>query len=193
MKRSTKIVATVAAIGVASLIGTQVLAHGPGSGYGMGPGMMMGGPMMGQGYGQMPMGEVYDQAWLDALKEKLAISPQQETAWTAYAQALTTATQAMIETHSQMNAETVQKMAPDELRTFMQGMHEQRLDQMVAVAETRDALFKVLDERQTRLASTTLGGPGMGYGMMGYGMGPGMMGPGGVPCPGYGTAAPSTE
>lgn len=160
MKRTTKIAATVAVLGVAGLIGTQVLAFGPG--YGMGHGMMMGGPMMHGGYGPMMMGGTTDPALFATLKQKLAITPAQEKAWTAYVDAVQTNAQSMQDTHNGMDFQALRQMSPDDLRGFMQGMHASRLDQMTAVATARENLFKLLDDNQKRLAATTLGnfGPG---------------------------------
>lgn len=201
MKRSTKILAAVAAIGAAGLIGTQVLAFGPGygygPGYGMGPGMMGGpmmhggyGPMMQGGYGPMMMGGTTDPAWFATLKQQLAITPAQEKAWTAYVDTVQANAQSMQDTHNNMDFQALRQMSPDDLRGFMQGMHASRLDQMTAVATAREDLFKVLDDNQKRLATSALGnfGPGFGPGSrMAYG---------GAPClgtTGTAPAAPTTK
>jgi hypothetical protein len=173
MKRFTQIATAVALIGVGGLIGGQVLAHG--TGMGQGPGYGMGsGMMMGHGPGQMPMAGVQNQAWFNALKDKLAITADQDAAWTAYVEAASGAMEDMIDTHDQMDPDALNQLSPDDLRSYMQGMHEQRLDQMIAVVEARNALFKVLDEKQTRIAKATLRNSGMGMGtaMMGEGFGP---------------------
>jgi Spy/CpxP family protein refolding chaperone len=82
MKRATKI---AVAVGLALGLGTAVVVaqpYGMGGGGGMmggGPGMMMGGGMMGGGWGY----NVEDR--LAAQKSALKITPEQERAWTAYA------------------------------------------------------------------------------------------------------------
>jgi hypothetical protein len=127
------------------------------------------------------MAGLQNQAWFDALKDKLAITADQEAAWTAYVTAATDAAEDMLDTHEQMDPNTLSQLSPDDLRAYMQGMHEQRLDQMIAVVEARNALFKALDDKQTRIANATLGNSGMGMGM-GMGMGTAMMGEGFGPC-----------
>ncbi|MBI2241468.1 MAG: Spy/CpxP family protein refolding chaperone [Magnetospirillum gryphiswaldense] len=174
MKRITMTV-VAAAFGIVGLYGLHAMAQGMGPGYGMGPGMMMG---------------AYDQGWFDALKKKLAISSAQEKAWDAYVAAAQANAKSMIDTHNSIDFEAVQKMAPKEQIDFMRKMHETRLDQMTSVIEARDALFKVLDDKQQKIAQTALGGYGMGFG--GMMMGQGMMGYGGMPC--FGQAqAPTTK
>lgn len=174
MKRIAMTVAAVAAFGAVGLYGLHAMAQGMGPGTGMGPGMMMG------GQGRGPMMGAYDQGWFDALKKKLAITSAQEKAWDAYVAAAQANAKSMIDTHNSIDFEAVQKMAPKDQVDFMRKMHETRLDQMTSVIEARDALFKVLDDKQQKTAQTALGSYGMGYG--GMMMGPGMMGYGGMPC-----------
>lgn len=185
MKRIAMTVAA-AAFGIVGLYGLHAVAQGMGPGYGMGPGMMMGG--QGRGLGPQMMG-AYDQGWFDALKKKLAITSGQEKAWDAYVTAAKANAQSMTDTHNSIDFDAVQKMAPKDQVDFMRKMHESRLDQMTTVIEARDALFKVLDAQQQKLAQTALGGYGMGIGGM---MGPGMMGYGGMPCFGQ-TPAPTAK
>jgi len=178
MKRFAMTVAAAAALGVVGLYGLHAVAQGMGPGTGMGSGMMMGGQTRG------PMMGAYDQGWFDALKKKLAVTPAQEKAWDAYVAAAKANAQSMIDTHNNVDFEAVQKMAPKEQVDFMRKMHEARIDQMTSVVEARDALFKLLDEKQQKTASTALGSYGMGVG--------GMMGGGGMPCFGQ-TQAPTTK
>jgi hypothetical protein len=172
MKRTTKIAATVAVLGVAGIVGAQAVAGwaGPGHGMMMGGPMMHGGygPMMHGGYGPMMMGGATDPAWFATLKQKLVITPAQEKAWTAYVDAVQTNAQSMQDTHNGMDFQALRQMSPDDLRGFMQGMHASRLDQMTAVATARDDLFKLLDDNQKRLATATLGNFGPGT-MLAYG------------------------
>ncbi|CAA7626584.1 conserved hypothetical protein [Candidatus Terasakiella magnetica] len=152
---------TIVAAVAFGLAGGPVLAQGMGYG-GMGPGMMGG-----QGYGQM-MGGVYDQAWFEALKKKLAITSAQEKPWNAYVAAVNSNTKSMIELHNKTDYPALQKMEQKEQLNFMRSMHEARIDQMTMVIDARDALMKSLDEKQQRLASAALPGTGM----MGFGHGP---------------------
>jgi len=175
MKRFAMTAVAVTAVALVGLNGVHAGAQGMmgGSyGYGMGPGMM-GGYGGGQGWGQM-MG-AYDQGWFDALKEKLAITPAQQKAWDSYVAAAKDNAQSMIDTHKGMDFDALRKMDSKDQIAFMRGMHEARIDQMSKVLDARDNLFKVLDDKQKKVAEIALGGYGMG---MGYGMGPGMMGGG---------------
>jgi len=168
MKRITMTIAAAAALGVVGLYGVHAVAQG--WGYGMGPGMMMGG--QGHGWGQM-MG-AYDQGWFDALKKKLAITPAQEKPWGAYVAAAQANAKAMTDTHNSIDFDAVQKMAAKDQVDFMRKMHESRLEQMTTVLEARDALFTALDDKQKAVAQTAIGGYSMGFG--------GMMMGGGMPC-----------
>ncbi|NFV80998.1 Spy/CpxP family protein refolding chaperone [Magnetospirillum aberrantis] len=168
MKRIAMTIAAATALGVVGLYGVHALAQG--MGYGMGPGMMMGG----QGPGWSRMMGAYDQGWFDALKKKLAITTAQEQAWNAYVSAAQANVQSMTDTHNSIDFDAVQKMAPKDQVDFMRKMHERRLDQMTTVLEARDTLFNVLDDKQKAIAQTAVGGYGMGFG--------GMMGSGGMPC-----------
>ena len=163
----------------AALLGTAALAGAPtlaqqGPGYGMGPGRGMGpGPgMMG--------GRNFDTGWLDSAKAKLAITPAQDKAWTAYADSVRANAQSMQDLHNGMDVDAIRKMSPDDRLNFMRSMHDSRIEQMNAVVQARDALTKVLDPKQKELATTLLGPNAYGRGGNGWGPG-GMMGygPGG--------------
>ncbi|TAN63636.1 MAG: hypothetical protein EPN20_09335 [Magnetospirillum sp.] len=176
MKRIAMTVAAAAALGVVGLYGLHAVAQGMGPGTGMGSGMMMGGQTRGPTMG------AYDQGWFDAMRTKLAITPTQEKVWNAYVAAAQANAKSMIDTHNSIDFEAVQKMAPEDQVDFMRKMHEARIDQMTSVIEARDALLKVLDEKQQKTASTALGSYGIG----------GMMGGSGMPCFGQ-MQAPTTK
>lgn len=143
MKRVTRLLAAMV-LGIAGLAGAAALAQGPA------PGMMGGGSI--------------DTGWLDAAKARLGITAGQDKAWAAYADAVRSNVQSMRDMHDSMDPAAIRKMSPDERQQFMQGVHDSRIEQMNAVSQARDALFKVLDDRQKQLAATlpgpNRGGPG---------------------------------
>ena len=184
MTHITRIIAAIL-IGTAGLAAAHALAQGPGPGYGMGPGTGMG-PGYGMGPGMMG-GGTFDTGWLDTAKTKLGITADQDKAWTAYADSVRANAQSMQDMHNGMDPAAIQKMSPEDRQQFMQGVHDSRVQQMAAVSQARDGLFKVLGDQQKQQAPTLLGPGGYGPGpcgagrggMMGYGYGPGGCGRGG--------------
>lgn len=174
--------------GLAPQCNAQTPGWGPGMMGGPGPypqGMMGGagmGPWMMNGYGpndQQPgNGQTVLAHRLDVLKQELKITGDQESAWKAYADAVTTADQTLLSSmHSAMQSATAAPMSPDSRFAFMSQMialQKQAYDDEKKAAE---ALLPKLTAYQSGQASMVL--PGLaqtsgGYG--GFGMGPWMMG-----------------
>lgn len=111
MKRGTKIAIGVGAalsLGLAAVAGAQPGGYGPGWGTGGGMGMGMGHGMMGGGPGMMGMGPEMMGAQGYGIEERLAaqksalkITPDQESAWQAYAK--------VVKTQADLNAKLVKE------------------------------------------------------------------------------------
>lgn len=156
MKQQSKRI--IAILGTAALItgatgavfayGGYAPGYGPGWGghHGRmgGPGGMFGGP------GAMIGGYGYTDQQLARLKQSLAITPAQETAWNAYAQALREQS-GLMQTHRQaMFANGVPN--PDQRLAF----HQQGLTQMQRVVDACRALFATLTpQQQAQLGNQT--------------------------------------
>ena len=149
MKRQSKRI--IAILGAAALItgatGAVFAYGGYGPGYGPGwgghPGRMGGpGAMMG-GYG-------YTDQQLARLKQSLAITPAQETAWNDYAQALQ-AQSGLMQAHRQAMFANGMPNADQRL-----AFHQQGLAQMQRVVDARRALFATLTpQQQAQLGNQT--------------------------------------
>ena len=169
MKQTTKYVLGIAAAS-ALIIGASsgVFARGgfgPGWGghHGMmgGPGGMMGGPgnMMGGpggmrgGPGMMMSGDpvAFTDQRITQLKTTLGITPEQETAWSAYAEAVKGKAGLMVSHRQAM-------WGPDGVTADQRlGFHQQGLEQMQKVtAATRD-LYSVLTPEQQAKAGGLIG------------------------------------
>lgn len=162
MKQTTKRTLTLA--GAAALIigaGGVAFAQGYGPGYGPGWGGhhgMMGGPGggYGPGAGRGMMGGyqgTYAPQQLDELKSTLGITPDQETAWNRYADAVE-ARADLMQTHRQQMF-TNGPVGPDQRLTF----HQQGLDQLQKVTTARRDLFNVLSPQQRATADNYTGWP----------------------------------
>lgn len=163
MKKSSK--RTLTLVGAAALIigaGSVAFAQGYGPGYGPGWGGrhgMMGGPggYYGPGMGRgMMMGgyaTVYGDQQLADLKEALAITPDQETAWNRYADAVKRRADLMQTHRQQMFSDGF--VNPDQRLTF----HQEGLDQLRQVSAARQDLYKVLTPQQRATADTYTGWP----------------------------------
>jgi LTXXQ motif family protein len=174
--------------GVGTYSWAQNSGGGPNMMGGYGPGMMgeySMGPWMMNGYGpnyQQPgNGQSILVNPLDAIKQELKITSDQEPAWKTYADAVTAAEQTLKSSmRSAMQSAASTPMTPDSRFAFMDQMvalQKQSYDEQHKAAE---ALLPKLTEYQSGQASMVL--PGLaqntgafpGYG--GYGMGPWMMG-----------------
>lgn len=138
------------------------VAQPMGMGGGRGPGMMRQGPMMAD-----------PAAYLAGLKAKLKITPAQETAWNAYAGAVTTHAEQMKAQHQTM-FEAMGTATWPERRKMMDSMFATRQQAMTAVHEAAAKLSEALSPAQRQDAQGIL---------------PGLMGRGG-PMMGSGQAAP---
>jgi len=144
MKQTTKRVLTLTAVS-ALIIGAAggVFARGGfGPGWGGHHGMMGGGPGYGGGPGMMGGGRGMFQAQnLDQIKTNLGITPEQEPAWNAYADAVQARTDLMNSHRQAMFSGTV---TPDQRLAF----HQEGLAQMQKVVEARQALYATLTPEQ---------------------------------------------
>ncbi len=136
MKRATGI---AVAVGLALGIGTAVVVAQPyGMGGGMmggGPGMMMGGGMMG-GPGMMGGYNIEDR--LAAQKSALKITPEQERAWSAYADVAKKQFESMRAQH-----EAMWKSAPSSSAERYE-LHSKFMSQRAQEHETLSAAYKEL-------------------------------------------------
>ena len=161
MKRATKI---AVAVGLALGLGAAVVVAQP---YGMGGGMMgggMGGPGMMGGYGY----NIEDR--LAAQKSALKIAPEQESAWSAYADVAKKQFDLMLAQH-----EAMWKSAPSSSADRYE-LHSkfmaQRAQQHEALSAAYKSLYSVLTPEQRAVADQRGGyGPGGGYGPRGPGAG----------------------
>jgi len=165
MKRASKI---AIAVGLALGLGTAVVVAQP---YGtMGGGGMMAGGMMGGGMGGGGMGgpgmmggtyNIEDR--LAAQKSALKITPEQERAWTAYAEVAKKQSDAMLAQH-----EAMWKSAPSssaERHELQSKFMQERAQQHEALSAAYKELYTVLTPEQ-RAAADQRGG---GYGPRGPG------------------------
>ncbi|MBF0179673.1 MAG: Spy/CpxP family protein refolding chaperone, partial [Magnetococcales bacterium] len=113
------------------------------------PGMMGGRPPgpMGGGYGDPA--EMTRQR-LGMLKQQLAIKPEQEESWTAYANALNEQMSGKAGMHNEMNANMPPK-DPMEMEARRIEAMERMLAQKKAVFEAYKSLMAKLDDRQKAL------------------------------------------
>jgi Spy/CpxP family protein refolding chaperone len=161
MKRATRI---AVAVGLALGLGTAVVVAQP---YGMGGGMMgggMGGPGMMGGYGY----HIEDR--LAAQKSALKITPEQESAWSAYADVAKKQFDVMFAQH-----EAMWKSAPSSSADRYE-LHSkfmaQRAQQHEALSAAYKSLYAVLTPEQRAVADQRGSyGPGGGYGPRGPGAG----------------------
>jgi hypothetical protein len=147
--------AAASALAVGAVTGVFAAGgQGMGSHPGMmgGPGGMMGGPgMMGMGPAGMG-GSVADTTKrLADVKNELAISPAQETAWKAYEQAVISQS-ALMNAHHQTMMSGPMPPATDQ-RT---AMHQQGMVMMQQSAQTTQGLYQVLTSQQRAKADNLL-------------------------------------
>lgn len=159
MKRTTKI---AVAVGLALGIGTAVVVAQP---YGMGGGGMMGGAMMGGGMGGPGMMSYNVEDRLAAQKSALKITPEQESAWSAYADVAKKQADVMFAQH-----EAMWKSAPSssaERYELHSKFMAQRAEQHEALSAAYKSLYSVLTPEQRATADQRGGygprGPGAGW------------------------------
>lgn len=189
MKRSTRIIAAIAA--ATALAGAGVVAAHPGFGmggwgmgpgmYGMGPGMGgwgMGGGMRGMGPGMGPgygmgagprgVGPGIDMAaatagHLAALKSQLKIAPAQESAWKAYEGVMTQQSAAMQALHDKFQSQW-QNAQPGatspEWAAQREAMFAQRESSWKAQSAALKDLYAVLTPEQRAIADRSGGAMG---------------------------------
>ncbi len=178
MKSRTRLAALGVAAVLAAGIGTYALSATAGGlgpqfmhgmmGGGMGPGMMMHAHgMMGEGGG--PFAAAADpSSHLETLKTELAITAEQETAWSAYANTVA-------DTVTAMRA-AVEGASGGDRQAFFAAMQEQRQKSLAAVKAAADQLLASLDLTQKAKAEQILPGLAAGPAEMAAGMGMGMGG-----------------
>jgi protein CpxP len=159
MKQITKRILGIAAAS-ALVIGAAngVLAHGFGPGWGGHPGMMGGaGSMHGPfgGPGQMMGADptAYSDQQLAELETRLGITPEQESAWDNYADAVKAKAALMTSHRSAMTG--AYSIGPDQRQAF----HQQGMEQMQRVQDAARGLYAVLSPEQQTAAGTLIGGP----------------------------------
>ena len=155
MKRMHAIAAGVVAAATLGLVVAQAQPFGgPGAGYGpgmMGPGAGYGPGMMGRG----PRGAYGDptaaaQARLTNLHTQLGITSAQESAWQAFANAVTEQAQQMQQFRSQMLQSGTTLTTPDRMTQHAQFM-QQRAQGASTVAQAMTALYAALSPDQRTL------------------------------------------
>ncbi len=171
MKRIHKILAgTAGALTLAVVTAVTAAPEGPmagaGSYYGMGPGMGgMGG--MGMMHGGMWGGgpTMMSAQYLTQMKTQLAITPQQEPAWQAFAAKAAEQAGLMQATHAQHHqAADTNAAAPDFMAQHI-GQMTQHLTGMQAVNTALKDLYAVLTPEQRSIADQSFGHMGRrGYG-----------------------------
>jgi hypothetical protein len=186
MKRTNTIIAGVA--GGLSLAVFTAFAAGPGAGMGPQHGMGTGtGPMGGMGMMHGPGPGRMAAQDLDQVKARLAITPEQEGAWQAYAARRTEQAALMEALHAQRQ-QTMDPATPAPERMAQHlALMSQRLAGMQGVSAAMTDLYAVLSPEQRTLADQQFGPMGrraqMGArGGMGQRGGMGPMGGGQGPC-----------
>lgn len=135
-------------------------SSGPGTTGSGGPGMMgSGGPDMMGGYWNTG-------AYLDALKTQLAITPNEEPAWTEYADTVSGLGKQMEGLHQTM-FKSMGTASWQERRTLMNQMFQARQQTFDTVKEAATKLMSALDPAQKAKAQSILPGFAYGRGMMG--------------------------
>jgi hypothetical protein len=129
-------------------------AQGGGRGW-YGPGMMGGGGHM-MGGGGAPLDTARTDAWLDEAKTAIGIAAEQETLWSAYADAVRADRTSMLEMHNQMPA-MMQRGAngPDRLQAHLSLMST-RLASLQGVEAATRALYEAMSAEQRQRADDAL-------------------------------------
>lgn len=179
MRKITKILGLGAAVAVAGTISWHALGETPmhGGPQGMGPGMMTG---MGQGHGPMAGGFADPAAHLASLKTELGITPQQQSAWDAYAKVVEDTAASMKAQRQGVDMTAVHNMSDPDRQAFMTQMRDQQDKAFQSLKAADGEFLAVLDDTQKAKAREVLPGlaahgPGMMQhaGMGWHGMQPG--------------------
>lgn len=156
--------------------GPPGMMMGPGGGWGRGPGMMGQGPgmgpgpggmcapgMMGPGWGMGPgMGPMmggpgdFVEGRIAFLKAELKITPEQETVWKAYADAMREASGSMQAMHDQMMSGGMPATMPERMQWHEQ-MMASRLAAERSLQEAAVPLYKALSPEQKKVADSLIG------------------------------------
>jgi hypothetical protein len=162
----TASVLSIGAVTGALAAGTQSAAAGyPGMDSGIYPGMMGGrGGMMGMGPGGMMGGSLSDTtARLTEIKAELGITPAQQDAWKAYAQAVTNQS-ALMNAHRQTMWSGPMPPPIDQRAA----MHQEGTETMQQTAQAAQSLYQVLTpEQKARADDLLLFQPGRGMAWFG--------------------------
>jgi periplasmic protein CpxP/Spy len=153
MKRTHTIIAGLA--GGLSLAVFAAFAAGPGDGMGMHPGMGPGMGGMGMMHGAGP-GMMAGQD-LDQLKAQLAITPEQEAAWQAYAAKRGEQAALMQSQHAQRPQGTDATVSAPERMAQHLGVMSQHLAGMQGMSAALTDLYAVLSPEQRTVADQQLG------------------------------------
>lgn len=145
------------------LVGSVVLAAPNGPSFSQMSGM---GGMMGLGYGPMA-GMFADAAKIEELKSELGVTAAQEAAWTQYAKVLRGAADSHKVMHEGKDRTAIRQMKPEDRRTFMLNMHEQRQKEFEAITAAANELYAALDDHQKTTADEILPGRVSGRPCMG--------------------------
>lgn len=132
---------------------------GTGQDWMMGPGMMHGPGMM-QGYG-MPGGMMggprqHIEGRLAFLKAELEITPQQETLWSAYAEAVRTSAESMQGMHDQMMSSGSNPVAMPERMQWHEKMLSARLEALKKLRAAALPLYDTLSAEQKQAADNLM-------------------------------------
>jgi hypothetical protein len=178
MKRSTRIIAAIAAtaaLGIAGIVSAQPgFGMGPAYGMGMGAGPCVG---MGMGMGMSPGRGMGPGSWgggsgfdataavaghLAALRTQLKITPGQEGAWKAYEKVMTEQASAMQAERDQFLAQwhnTQPGATPPDMAAHYQAMSSLRESAWKAQNAARQELFAALTPEQRAMIADRAFGP----------------------------------
>ena len=179
------VAATVAAIGGAGVAAVAQTEGPAGTPRGFGPPGFMhghGGPGGMHGRGGPGFGD--PAARLDALKARLGIRPEQNSAWDGYVKAVRDGETQMRAQHASIDFDKLRTMPWADVQAYMGKLHDQRAETFKAIDAAAKTLLAALDDTQKSNALLPAlehvgpggwhGGPGMhehGFGRMGFGPG----------------------
>ncbi len=153
MAKRSKLLATGAAILAVTAAGAVTYAQ-------MGHGNRHMGHMGGQGmsHGGMMGHQGVSAVQLDALKNDLAIRPEQTEAWDAYAKLVAETAAERRQVHENIDRDAVHKMQPNERQAFRDSMMKQREAEAGRIRTAAETLLAQLDEQQKSKAHRLLPG-----------------------------------
>lgn len=143
------VLAAAATLGSPSIAGAQMMG-GPGMG-----GFFSNGIHRGTGpFGSAGNMQALAATWLSNLHAALQVTPAQEPAWQAFANAVTAQAQAMQSLRSQMA--TISASGPQRA-TLLQQLMRQRLEAMTTMADALAALYAQLTPQQRAILDAEFG------------------------------------